>query len=152
MEGYDVLYQRQQEISMKVNYVRKGTGTRTTIVIPDHLCQLWLATTPSHTVKRDTQRIKERLEQLDVPSEGEPFQRLAESALVADIEAYQARLLASGEQMKVRVIDALLAWLQGAVEPTASVNDVFKAIEQFKSIPWEIEESFESLEKQRYPG
>ena len=52
--------------------------------------------------------------------------------------------------MKVRVIDALLAWLQGAVEPTTSVNDVFKAIEQFKSIPWEIEESFESLEKQRY--
>ncbi|EGT5658412.1 hypothetical protein JD793_004615 [Citrobacter braakii] len=144
-----MLYQRQQEISMKVNYVRKGTSTRTTIVIPDHLCQLWLATTPSDAVKRDTQRIKERLEQLDVPNEGEPFQRLAESALVADIEAYQARLLASGEQMKVRVIDALLPWLQGAVEPTASVNDVFKAIEQFKSIPWEIEESFESLEKQR---
>lgn len=60
MEGYDVLYQRQQEISMKVNYVRKGTGTRTSIVIPDHLCQLWLATTPSDAVKRDTQRIKER--------------------------------------------------------------------------------------------
>lgn len=107
---------------MKVNYVRKGTGTRTTIVIPDHLCQLWFATTPSDAVKRDTQRIKERLEQLDAPSEGEPFQRLAESALVADIEAYQARLLASGEQMKVRVIEALLPWLQGAVEPTASAG------------------------------
>ncbi|EMO6640213.1 hypothetical protein M2J86_24890 (plasmid) [Citrobacter freundii] len=134
---------------MKVNYVRKGTGTRTTIVIPDHLCQLWFATTPSDAVKRDTQRIKERLEQLDAPSEGEPFQRLAESALVADIEAYQARLLASGEQMKVRVIEALLPWLQGAVEPTASAGDVFKAIERFKSVPWEIEESFESLENQR---
>ncbi|NDO81479.1 hypothetical protein CJP72_12085 [Citrobacter sp. NCU1] len=135
---------------MKVNYVRKGTGTRTTIVIPDHLCQLWLAATPSDAVKRDTQRIKERLEQLDEPGEGEPFQRMAESALVADIDAYQTRLLASGEHMKNRVIDALLPWLQGAVEPTASVDDVFKAIEQFKSIPWEIEESFESLERQHY--
>lgn len=66
------------------------------------------------------------------------------------IEEYQARLLASGEQMKVRVIDALLPWLQGAVEPTASAKDVFKAIEQFKSVPWEIEESFESLKTQRY--
>ncbi|EFL9618753.1 hypothetical protein HZ84_003965 [Escherichia coli] len=134
---------------MKVNYVRKGTGTRTTIVIPDHLCQLWLANTPSDAVKRNTQRIKERLEQLDAPSEGEPFQRLAESALVADIEEYQARSLASGEQMKVRVIDALLPWLQGAVEPTASAKDVFQAIEKFKSVPWRIEESFESLDKQR---
>lgn len=137
---------------MRVNYVRKSTGRRTTIDIPDHLCKLWLATTPSDAVKRDTQRIKERLEQLGVPCEGEPFQRLAESALVADIETYQARLIASGEQMKVRVIDALLPWLLGVVEPTASAKDVFQAIEKFKSVLWEIEESFESLEKQRYPG
>lgn len=135
---------------MKVNYVRKSTGTRTTIVIPDHLCQIWLATTPSDAITRDTQRIKERLELLDEPGEGEPFQRLAESALVADIQAYQARLLADGENMKDRIIDALLPWLQGAVEPTATAVEVLKAIERFKSVPWSITESFESLQEQRY--
>lgn len=133
---------------MKVNYVRKSTGKRTTILIPDHLCQLWLAITPSDAVSRETQRIKERLELLDEPADGEPFQRLAESALVADIEAYQGRLLAEGDDMKNRVIDALLPWLQGAVAPTDSAVDVLKAIEKFKDIPWEIAESFESLDRQ----
>lgn len=89
-------------------------------------------------------------EQLDVPYEGEPFQCLATSVLMADIEAYQARLLASGEQMKVRVIDALLPWLQEVVEPTASMDDVFNAIEKFKSVAWDIEESLESLETPLY--
>jgi hypothetical protein len=135
---------------MKINYVRKNSGTRTTILIPDPLCQLWLATTPSDAITRDTQRLKERLEQLDESPDGEPFQRLAESALVADIEAYQARLLVDGEEMKNRVIDALLPWLQGAVEPTATAEEVLKAIEKFKSVPWAVTESFESLEEQRY--
>ncbi|HHR5658201.1 TPA: hypothetical protein ACS62H_004666 [Klebsiella pneumoniae] len=135
---------------MKINYVRKNSGTRTTIVISDPLCQLWLATTPSDAITRDTQRLKERLEQLDESTDGEPFQRLAESALVADIKAYQARLLADGENMKNRVIDALLPWLQGAIEPTATAEEVLKAIEQFKSVPWSVTESFESLEDQRY--
>ncbi|EKY1962317.1 hypothetical protein RA241_003707 [Cronobacter sakazakii] len=135
---------------MKINYVRKNSGTRTTIIISDPLCQLWLATTPSDAITRDTQRLKERLEQLDESTDGEPFQRLAESALVADIEAYQARLLADDENMKNRVIDALLPWLQGAVEPTATAEDVLKAIERFKSVPWPVTESFESLEEQRY--
>ncbi|ENR5961819.1 hypothetical protein ACEWL9_003803 [Enterobacter hormaechei] len=136
---------------MKVNYVRKSSGTRTTIVIPDHLCQLWLATTPTGAVTRDTQRIKERLELLDEPGEGEPFQRLAESALAADIEAYQARLLADGESMKNRVIDALIPWLQGAVAPAANAADVLREIERFKTIPWGITEAFDSLDEQRYP-
>ncbi|HHA1396906.1 TPA: hypothetical protein ACOEOW_003885 [Enterobacter hormaechei subsp. xiangfangensis] len=136
---------------MKVNYVRKSTGTRTTIIIPDHLGQLWLATTPSNAITRDTKRIKERLEQLDEPEAGEPFQRVAESALVADIEAYQARLMADGEKMRDRVIDSLIPWLMGAVEPTATAAEVLKEIERFKTIPWEISESFESLERQRYP-
>ena len=135
---------------MKINYVRKNSGTRTTILIPDPLCQLWLATTPSDAITRDTQRLKERLEQLDESRDGEPFQRLAESALVADIEAYQARLLANGEEMKNRVIDALLSWLPGAVEPTATAEEVMKEIERFKLISWAVTESFESLEKQRY--
>lgn len=136
---------------MKVNYVRKSSGTRTTIVIPDHLCQLWLSTTPSDVVKRDAQRIKERLEQLDDPGEGEPFQRLAESVLVADIETYQARLLADADHMKERVIDSLLPWLQCAVEPTATAVEVLKEIERFKLVPWALTESFGSLEAQRYP-
>ncbi|ECJ5919144.1 hypothetical protein FNH63_16880 [Salmonella enterica subsp. salamae] len=136
---------------MKINYVRKNSGTRTTILIPDPLCKLWLATTPSDAITRDTQRLKERLEQLDESTDGEPFQRLAESALVADIEAYQARLLANGEEMKNRVIDALLSWLPGAVEPTATAEEVMKEIERFKLISWDVTESFESLEKQRYP-
>lgn len=136
---------------MKVNYVRKSSGKRTTILIPDHLCQLWLATTRSDVLTRDTQRIKERLELLDEPGEGEPFQRLAESALVADIEAYQDRLLAGGQQMRDRVIDSLLPWLQGAVPPTATAAEVLKEIERFKTIPWDIIESFESLDHQRYP-
>lgn len=135
---------------MRVNYVRKSTGRRTTIDIPDHLCQLWLATTPSGAVIRDTLRIKERIELLDEPAEGETFQLLAESALVADIEAYQARLIADGAVMRDRVIDALLPWLQAAVEPTATAVEVLKEIERFKSIPWEILESFESLERQRH--
>ena len=135
---------------MKINYVRKTSGTRTTIIIPDPLCQLWLATTPSDAVARDTQRIKERLEQIDESTEGEPFQWLAESALVADIQAYQARLLTDGENMKNRVIDALLPWLQGAIDPTATAEEVLKAIERFKSVPWSVTESFESLEEQRY--
>lgn len=136
---------------MKINYVRKNTGTRTTIVIPDPLCQLWLATTPSDAVAaRDTQRLKARLEEIEESTEGEPFQWLAESALVADIQAYQGRLLADGENMKNRVIDALLPWLQGAIDPTATAEEVLKAIERFKSVPWSVTESFESLEEQRY--
>ncbi|MWT74029.1 hypothetical protein [Escherichia coli] len=112
--------------------------------------KLWLATTPSAAIKRDTQRLKERLEQLDESPDGEPFQRLTESALVADIEGYQARLQADGEKMKNRVIDALLPWLQGAVDPTSTTEEVLKAIGQFKSVPWLVTESFESLEEQRY--
>ncbi|EOZ9285758.1 TPA: hypothetical protein N5O03_003911 [Enterobacter hormaechei subsp. xiangfangensis] len=135
---------------MKINYVRKQSGKRTTIILPDSICELWFTTRPPVSESCARQALCELLEQLDDPKAGTTFQSQAELVILGDIRAYQNRLLASNDELKCRVIDWITSTLTSITPPTAQASEILEELEKLKLVPWEVIEKFDSLEEQRW--
>ncbi|MDT7033797.1 hypothetical protein [Enterobacter hormaechei] len=135
---------------MKINYVRKQSGKRTTIILPDSICELWFTTRPPVSESCARQALCELLEQLDDPKAGTTFQSQAELVILGDIRAYQNRLLASNDELKCRVIDLITSTLTSITPPTAQASEILEELEKLKLVPWEVIEKFDSLEEQRW--
>jgi len=135
---------------VKINYVRKQSGKRTTIILPDSICELWFTTRPPVSESCARQALCELLEQLDDPKAGTTFQSQAELVILGDIRAYQNRLLASNDELKCRVIDWITSTLTSITPPTAQASEILEELEKLKLVPWEVIEKFDSLEEQRW--
>ncbi|UFM72096.1 hypothetical protein LO739_23715 (plasmid) [Leclercia adecarboxylata] len=135
---------------MKINYVRKQSGKRTTIILPDSICELWFTTRPPVSESCARQALCELLEQLDDPKAGTTFQSQAELVILGDIRAYQNRLLASNDELKCRVIDWITSTLPSITPPTAQASEILEELKKLKLVPWEVIEKFDSLEEQRW--
>ncbi|MCR4458596.1 hypothetical protein [Pseudescherichia sp. L3] len=135
---------------MKVNYVRRSSGKRTTITLPDYLCELWRAAQYPVDDNGVKAGIIGLLQQLDDPAPGMTFQALAEKTMVDDIRSYQNRLMASNDELKCRVIDWMLGLLPGKVSPDDKAPAVMNALATLKDVKWEVMEQFDSLEEQRW--
>ncbi|MCE1499740.1 hypothetical protein LWU45_20555 [Enterobacter hormaechei] len=135
---------------MKINYVRKQSGKRTTIILPDSICELWFTTRPPVSESCARQALCELLEQLDDPKAGTTFQSQTELVILGDIRAYQNRLLASNDELKCRVIDWITSTLTSITPPTAQASEILEELEKLKLVPWEVIEKFDSLEEQRW--
>ncbi|POU03916.1 hypothetical protein C3369_00680 [Escherichia sp. ESNIH1] len=135
---------------MKVNYVRRSSGKRTTITLPDYLCELWRAARYPVDDNGVKAGIIDLLQQLDDPAPGMTFQALAEKTMVDDIRSYQNRLMASNDELKCRVIDWMLGLLPGQVSPDDKAPAVMTALATLKDVKWEVMEQFDSLEEQRW--
>jgi len=55
---------------MKINYIRKQSGKRTTIILPNSICELWFTTRPHIGERWSKEAHCELLEQLDDPHAG----------------------------------------------------------------------------------
>ncbi|MFZ5210169.1 hypothetical protein [Enterobacter kobei] len=135
---------------MKINYFRKNSGKRTTIILPDSICELWFTTRPPVSESCARQVLCELLEQLDDPKAGATFQSEAEHVILSDIRAYQNRLLASNDELKCRVIDWITSTLPCITPPTAQALEILEELDKLKLVPWEVIEKFDSLEEQRW--
>lgn len=135
---------------MKINYVRKQSGKRTTIILPDSICELWFTTRPPVSESCARQALCELLEQLDDPKAGTTFQSQAELVILGDIRAYQNRLLASNDELKCRVIDWITSTLPSITPPTSQASEILEELDKLKLVPWEVIEKFDSLEEQRW--
>ena len=135
---------------MKINYVRKQSGKRTTIILPDSICELWFTTRPRVGERCSKEALCELLEQLDDPEAGITFQSQVEHVLLGDIRAYQNRLLASYDELKCRVIDWITSTLPCITSPTAQALEILEELDKLKLVPWEAIEKFDSLEEQRW--
>ncbi|MBZ0059575.1 MULTISPECIES: hypothetical protein [unclassified Leclercia] len=135
---------------MKINYFRKQSGKRTTIILPDSICELWFTTRPPVSESCARQALCELLEQLDDPKAGTTFQSQAEHVILGDIRAYQNRLLASNDELKCRVIDWVKSTLPCITPPTSQALEILEELDKLKLVPWEVIEKFDSLEEQRW--
>ncbi|KAB1493237.1 hypothetical protein FZH95_21935 [Cronobacter sakazakii] len=135
---------------MKINYVRKQSGKRTTIILPDSICELWFTTRPRVGERCSKEALCELLEQLDDPEAGITFQSQVEHVLLGDIRAYQNRLLANNDELKCRVIDWITSTLPCITSPTAQALEILEELDKLKLVPWEAIEKFDSLEEQRW--
>ncbi|MDK9361883.1 hypothetical protein [Lelliottia wanjuensis] len=135
---------------MKINYVRRNSGKRTTIILPDSICELWLTTRPSVSEGGARKALCELLEQQDDPKPGVTFQSQVERAMLDGIRSYQNRLLASNDELKCRVIDWITCMLPGITPPTPQASDILAELDKLKLIPWEMLEKCDSLEEQRW--
>jgi hypothetical protein len=135
---------------MKVNYVRRSSGKRTSITLPDYLCELWETTRPpvgEGTVKAG---LIDMLQQLEDPAAGTTFQFVVEKTMVDDVRAYQNRLLATNDEMKCKVIDWVLESIPCQVSPDDKASTVIAAINQLKAVKWEFVEQFSSITDQQW--
>lgn len=135
---------------MKINYVRKQSGKRTTIILPDSICELWFATRPQVGESCSREALCELLEQLDDPKAGTTFQSHVEHVILGDIRAYQNRLLVSNDELKCRVIDWITSTLPCITPPTPQALEILVELGKLKLVPWESIEKFDSLEEQRW--
>ncbi|HCA3439707.1 TPA: hypothetical protein MO340_004271 [Salmonella enterica subsp. salamae serovar 35:g,m,s,t:-] len=135
---------------MKINYVRRSSGKRTTITLPDYICELWFTTRLPVNGDGARTALCDLLEQLEDPEPGITFQSLVERTMLDDIRSYQNRLLASNDELKCRVIDWLIGLIPGQVSPEERAPAVLAALERLKSVPWETMEQFDTLEEQRW--
>jgi hypothetical protein len=135
-------------LGVKINYVRKQSGKRTTIILPDSICELWFTTRPRVGERCSKEALCELLEQLDDPGSWNYLVQL--TSLLGDIRAYQNRLLASNDELKCRVIDWITSTLPCITSPTAQALEILEELDKLKLVPWEAIEKFDSLEEQRW--
>lgn len=135
---------------MKVNYVRRSTGIRTSITIPDYLCELWRTAQPPADDAAVKAGLVNMLQQLEDPASGTTFQAVVEKTMVDDVHAYQNRLLANSDELKCKVLDWVLESIPCQVSPDDKVSTVMTAISQLKAVKWEFIEQFTSLTEQRW--
>ena len=135
---------------MKINYVRRESGKRTTINLPDSICKLWLTTRPPVSESAARKALCELFEKLDDPIPGITFQSQVERVMLNDIRLYQNRLLASNDELKRRVIDWITNMLPGMTPPTPQASEILAELDKLKLVPWEMLEKFDSLEDQRW--
>ncbi|MDK9605896.1 hypothetical protein [Lelliottia wanjuensis] len=135
---------------MKINFIRRSTGKRTTITLPDYLCELWATTRSPMCGSEVKAGLVDLLQQLHEPEPGATFQSLVERTMTDDVRSYQERILTSSDDLKCRVIDWILESLPCQLSPDDKATDVMASIAQMKSIKWEFVEHFTSLEEQRW--